>query len=90
MKCIHPDPRAYCKKSDGCSDCDEQPAAASNGYARPRTRGELRDLLNSGVPCEVVSDVAEMTEILLKGWLGMYCFEVRPSENKGWSVFEKA
>jgi len=58
------------------------------GYARPRTRGELRDLLNSGVQCEVVSSVAEITESMLIGWLKTPKFTVRPSENVGWSVFE--
>lgn len=57
-------------------------------YARPRTRGDLRDLLNRGVSCEVASHVAEMTEIILKGWLNFDPFTVRPSENKGWVVFE--
>jgi hypothetical protein len=60
------------------------------GYARPRTRGELRDLLNSGTDCEVVSSVAPMTGIMLMGWLNFPGFVVRPSENEGWSVFEKA
>ena len=65
-----------------------QPAAASAGYARPRTRGELRDLLLAGVPCEVVSMVAEITVIMLTGWLGVENIKVRPSQNEGWSIFE--
>lgn len=28
MECKHPEPRAYCKREDGCHDCDEQPAGA--------------------------------------------------------------
>lgn len=30
MKCIHPEPRAYCKRSDGCRDCDEDSNSASS------------------------------------------------------------
>lgn len=59
-----------------------------DAYARPATRGELRKLLDSGVPCEVASHVAEMTRIMLDGWLPGSKFTVRPSENAGWSVFE--
>ncbi len=59
-----------------------------SGYVRPKTRGELRDLLLAGVPCEVASHVAEMTTVMLQGWLGVSKFSVRPSENAGWSVFE--
>jgi len=64
------------------------PSAASAGYARPQTRGELRDLLLAGVPCEVVSMVAEITVIMLEGWLGVENIKVRPSRNEGWSIFE--
>lgn len=32
MKCTHHEPRAYCKRSDGCRDCDEQSSPASDGY----------------------------------------------------------
>lgn len=66
------------------------PPVDSSGYARPRTRGELRDLLNSGVACEVVSSNAMLTAQMLQGWLNFTAFTVRPSENAGWSVFEKA
>ena len=58
-------------------------------YHRPKTRGELRDKINEGIPCEVVSYVAEMTSSLLRGWLQCENFQVRPSENDGWVVFEK-
>lgn len=57
-------------------------------YVRPKTRGELARLLKSGVSCEVVSHNAEITEMLITGWLGVENLTVRPSENKGWSVFE--
>lgn len=61
-----------------------------SGYARPRTRGELWDLLLDGVPCEVVTDNVEITTTLLDGWLATMPYKVRPSENEGWSVFERA
>ena len=64
--------------------------ASPSDYARPKTRGELRDLLASGTACEVASHVAEMTASMLEGWLGLSSFRVRPSENEGWSVFEAA
>jgi hypothetical protein len=58
-------------------------------YARPSTRGELKKMLHDGIPCEVASFVAEMTDIMLRGWLEKFdSFSVRPSENNGWSVFE--
>ncbi len=60
----------------------------SDGYARPSTRGELRDLLAAGTPCEVASHVSEMTAVMLSGWLDFPNFTVRQSENTGWSVFE--
>lgn len=41
-----------------------------------------------GVPCEVANHVAEMTAVMLRGWLNIATFTVRPSENNGWSVFE--
>lgn len=62
----------------------------SSGYARPRTRGELWDLLLDGVPCEVVTENVEVTNMLLDGWLATMPYKVRPSENVGWSVFERA
>ncbi len=58
-------------------------------YVRPSTRGELRDKLQAGIPCEVATYVAESTCILLRGWLNFQSFTVRPSENAGWTVFEK-
>lgn len=57
-------------------------------YARPRTRGELVNLLREGISCEVVTSSVEMTVIMLKGWLNFTDFITRPSENKGWTVFE--
>uniref|UniRef100_A0A6M3K643 Uncharacterized protein n=1 Tax=viral metagenome TaxID=1070528 RepID=A0A6M3K643_9ZZZZ len=61
---------------------------ADDGYTRPLTRGELRDKLKSGVPCEVASHVAEMTAIVLEGWFEYSDFSVRKSENFGWTIFE--
>lgn len=57
------------------------------GYTRPKTRGELRDLLKDGTPCEVVSSNVSITSTLLK-CLDFDSFTVRPSETPGWSVFE--
>jgi len=54
---------------------------------RPKTRGELRDLLQNGTECEVVTSNVETTSLMLKGWLEYDGFTVRPSENEGWSVF---
>lgn len=68
---------------------DNSSPVDSSGYARPRTRGELRDLLNSGTACEVVSSNVMITAQMLQGWLNFTAFSVRPSENEGWSVFER-
>jgi hypothetical protein len=61
---------------------------AKTGYARPKTRGELRDLLKDGIPCEVVSSNVSITSALLRGWLDFDSFTFRQSETPGWSVFE--
>ena len=71
----------------------EEPLASPverHGYARPKTRGELRDLLKDGIKCEVVSSNAEITSVMLRGWLNFESFTVRQSETPGWSVFEWA
>ena len=57
-------------------------------YFRPKTRGELKEKLRSGIPCEVVSSNVSITSLLLRGWLEFDGFTVRPSENEHWSVFE--
>ena len=57
-------------------------------YFRPKTRGELKRQLLSGIACEVVSSNVSITSLLLRGWLEFDGFTVRPSENEGWSVFE--
>ena len=62
----------------------------TTGYNRPKTRGELRDLLKYGIACEVVSSNVEITTVLLRGALDFELFVVRPSENEGWSVFERS
>ena len=62
--------------------------AAPRGWARPATRGELRDRLCDGVACEVAAHVAEMTATMLRGWLDFDTFTVRPSDNAGWTLFE--
>ncbi len=60
----------------------------SVNYVRPETRGELVRKLKQGIPCEVVSSNAEITSIMLRGWLDFYDFSVKPSVNPGWSIFE--
>ncbi len=57
-------------------------------YFRPKTRGELKEKLRSGIACEVVSSNVSITSLLLRGWLEFDGFTVRQSENEGWSVFE--
>lgn len=57
-------------------------------FCRPTTRGELKEKLSVGIPCEVASYAAEMTANLLRGWLEFDEFVTRPSENEGWTVFE--
>jgi len=54
---------------------------------RPRTRGELRDRLKAGESCEVAAHVAEMTAIVLSGWLKFDRFNVDQSPNAGWVIF---
>ena len=61
---------------------------ASNTYHRPKTLGELRTKLQEGIACEVVAYVAEMTAIMLRGWMTFATFTIRQSENEGWVVFE--
>jgi hypothetical protein len=63
-------------------------SASVTGYARPKTRGELRDLLKDGIACEVVSSNVSITSVMLRGYLDFESFTVRQSENHGWSVFE--
>ena len=62
--------------------------AGPRGWARPATRGELRDRLAAGEACEVAGHVAEMTATMLRGWLDFDAFTVRPSANDGWTMFE--
>lgn len=54
---------------------------------RPQTRGELRDRLAKGETCEVAAHAAEMTNIMLEGWLQAVPFEVVPSPNPGWVLY---
>lgn len=61
---------------------------SNHQYYRPSTRGELRDQLQAGVPCEVATSMANSTKIMLEGWLEFSDFRTRPSENDGWTVFE--
>ena len=54
---------------------------------RPSTRAELAERLKVGGSCEVAGYVAEMTSIMLRGWLGVGNFTVTPSENPGWVIY---
>ena len=76
------------KSSNEFAEMLAQSSAASAGYARPGTRGELAKLLKKGIPCEVASTNVDISVTLLTGWLGIEKITVRPSENEGWSVFE--
>ena len=57
-------------------------------YPRPSTRGDLRDMLKAGMVCEVATYTAEITKIMLNGWLNFDAFTVEPSSNEGWSLFK--
>ena len=61
---------------------------APRGWARPATRGELRDKLRNGIACEVAAHVSEMTAMMLRAWLDFDGFTDRPSDNDGWTLFE--
>ena len=57
-------------------------------YARPKTRGDLRDNILNGIESEVVTSNVSITQILIDYWLGVKGkYKVRPSENQGWSIF---
>jgi hypothetical protein len=55
---------------------------------RPKTRGELANLLKTGNQCEIVSDNVQITLILLKAWLGVDNVKVSPSTNCGWTILK--
>lgn len=57
-------------------------------YARPATRGELKEKILDGIPCEVATIAVEMTIVMFHGWLKFTGFTTRPSENEGWTIFE--
>lgn len=54
---------------------------------RPSTRGELARRLKNGERCEVAAHVAEMTSIMLRGWLDYENFTVTESPNRGWVIY---
>jgi len=54
---------------------------------RPSTRGELARRLKNGERCEVAAYVAEMTSIMLRGWLDCENFTVTESPNRGWVIY---
>lgn len=56
-------------------------------YLRPKTRGELRDALMKGITCEIVASNQEITDIMLKFWLGFGDYTVVESENYGWCLY---
>ncbi len=57
-------------------------------YARPRTRGQLAVNIREGIESEVVTSNVDITRSMIDGWLNMGGkYDVRPSENAGWSVF---
>lgn len=57
-------------------------------WVRPSTRGELRDRLAKGETCEVAAHTAEMTTVMLQGWLKAVPFEVVPSPEAGWVLYK--
>jgi hypothetical protein len=63
------------------------PTVEQQRLVRPSTRGELAERLKAGESCEVAGYVAEMTLIMLRGWLGVENFTVTPSENPGWVIY---
>lgn len=70
------------------STTDEQrDSVAVQRLVRPSTRGELASRLKAGECCEVAGYVAEMTSIMLRGWLSVENFTVTPSENPGWVIY---
>jgi hypothetical protein len=65
------------------------PSTASPApITRPKTRGELARRLQAGETCEVAGHVAEMTAIILRGWLKTEGFQIFPSSNTGWVLFQ--
>jgi len=56
-------------------------------YYRPTTRGELKRCLEQNKICEVSEYVAQMTAIMLYGWLEFSAFSVEKSSNDGWVLF---
>ena len=57
-------------------------------YPRPKTRGELVNKLREGVACEVAATTAEITSIMLKGFLEFSDFKVMGPVNGGWVLFQ--
>ena len=55
---------------------------------KPKTRGELKRLLQQGEPCIVAEYVSEMTATILRGWLDFKDFEIIPSDDPDWVIFQ--
>lgn len=62
-------------------------SVAVHRFVRPSTRGELAQRLKAGESCEVAGYVAEMTSIMLRGWLGVENFTITESVNPGWVIY---
>jgi hypothetical protein len=54
---------------------------------RPKTRGELVERLHAGETCEVVADNAEITDLMIRGWLNPPSYTIIPSLNPSWALF---
>ena len=66
---------------------EQRDSVAVQRLVRPSTRGELARRLKAGESCEVAGYVAEMTSIMLRGWLGVENFSVTESTNPGWVIY---
>ena len=61
----------------------------SESYKRPKTVGELLDLLKEGIKCEVAANAEKITSIKLDGWLNFENkYKTKISKNKGWVIYE--
>lgn len=64
-------------------------------FYRPKTRGELRECLKSGIKCEVAANNEEITTLMLNSLNVMKTdncvvnFKTYTSYNEGWVIYEK-
>lgn len=65
----------------------------NTSYFRPKTRGELYEMLQKGEKCEVVSSQRALTPPLLQSLAILKKEElkirIKFSENIGWDIYEK-